>query len=105
MKEIALRAIEELNQKYKPAFIVLYGSIPRGDFTEDSDIDVACFCESPSVSKDASTFEGKKLDCWLYSLDDIDPTKKGFLRFVGGEIYLDANGTGVEFLAKLTKFF
>lgn len=105
MKEIALRAISELAEKHNPEFIVLYGSVVRGDFTEDSDVDVACFCNTPSVSKDVRIFEGKKLDCWIYSMEDAIPNKNEFLRFVGGEVFLDSEGTGKKFIGDVTDFF
>ncbi|WP_246109343.1 hypothetical protein [Reinekea thalattae] len=50
-------------------------------------------------------FEGKKLDCWLYSLDQAVPNKNEFLRFVGGELYYDKTGRGQDFLAKVTSYF
>ncbi|TDP01834.1 nucleotidyltransferase domain-containing protein [Marinomonas balearica] len=105
MKEVALRAISELTEKHAPEFIVLYGSVVRGDFTEDSDIDVACFCRSPEVSKDVRTFEGRKLDCWIYSLEDAIPNKNEFLRFVGGEVFLDSKGNGKKFIEDVTAIF
>ena len=105
MKEIALRAISELAEKHNPEFIILYGSIVRGDFTEDSDIDVACFCNDPEVSKDVRVFEEKKLDCWVYSLEDAVPNKNEFLRFVGGEVFLDKDGIGKRFIRGITEFY
>ena len=105
MKEIALRAISELTEKHNPEFIILYGSIVRGDFTEDSDIDVACFCKAPKVSKDVRVFEDKKLDCWVYSLEDAIPNKSEFLRFVGGEVILDNDGIGKKFIRNIVEFY
>ena len=105
MKEIALRAISELADKHNPEFIILYGSIVRGDFTEESDIDVACFCKDPEVSKDVRVFENKKLDCWVYNLEDAIPNKSEFLRFVGGEVFLDIDGIGKKFIRDITKFY
>jgi len=103
--EIALQAAEDLTKKHHPEFIVLYGSIARGDYTDESDIDLACFCENPSVSKDVRLFKGKKLDCWLYSLSEAVPEKKEFLRFVGGRLLLDKQGEGRQFLTEVTQVF
>jgi hypothetical protein len=105
MKEIALRAIDVLSAKHQPEFIVLYGSVVRGDYTDNSDIDVACFCEAPKVSKDVRLFEGKKLDCWIYSLSDIDPNNDEFLRSVGGELFGDSREIGKSFLSELEQRF
>ncbi|TCS35084.1 nucleotidyltransferase family protein [Reinekea marinisedimentorum] len=105
MREIALRAISELTEKHNPEFIVLYGSVVRGDFTADSDIDVACFCKEPEVSKDIRVFENKKLDCWVYSLEGAVPIKSEFLRFVGGEVFLDNHGIGKKFIRGITEFY
>jgi len=105
VKEIALRAINELARKHNPEFIVLYGSIVRGDYTDDSDIDIACFCKEPSVTKDVRLFEGKKLDCWVYKTSEAIPDNKEFLRFVGGEVFLDENSNGKKFVTEITDFF
>ncbi len=105
MKEIALKAIEHLTEKHNPEFIILYGSLVRGDFTEESDIDVACFCKDPAVSKDVRIFQGKKLDCWIYPISAIEPNNKEFIRFVGGKVLLDKNGTGKQFVDNVTRFF
>lgn len=101
MKELVLRAIDDLTENHKPEFIILYGSVARGDYTEDSDIDIACFCESPKVAKDVRVFEGRKLDCWIYSIAEANPDKNDFLRFVGGKLYKDKNGKGKYFLDKV----
>lgn len=105
VKEIALRAISELTEKHNPEFIILYGLVVRGDYTEDSDIDIACFCEAPSVSKDVRIFEDKKLDCWVYRLEEAIPNKKEFLRFVGGEVFHDTDGIGKKFVSDVTDCF
>lgn len=101
MKDLALKAIEDLKRKHEPAFIILYGSVARGDYSDDSDIDIACFCESPRVAKDVRVFEGRKLDCWLYAIDEADPERTAFLRFVGGELFEDEGGQGRLFLDKV----
>ena len=101
MKEIVLRAIDDLTGKHKPEFIIVYGSVARGDYTEDSDIDIACFCESPKVAKDVRVFEGRKLDCWIYSIAEANPEKNAFLRFVGGKLYIEIKkAKGESFLIK-----
>ena len=105
MKEIALRAISDLTEKHNPEFIILYGSIVRGDFTEDSDIDIACFCKDPEVSKDVRIFEDKKLDCWVYNLKDAIPNKSEFLRFVGGEVFINKDGIGNKFIREVAEFY
>ncbi|MBU2714499.1 nucleotidyltransferase family protein, partial [Zooshikella harenae] len=105
VKDLALRAINELAIKHNPEFIVLYGSIVRGDYTDESDIDIACFCKEPAVTKDVRIFEGKKLDCWVYKIEEAVPNRKDFLRFVGGEVFLDSNGIGRKFVSEITDFF
>jgi hypothetical protein len=105
VKDIALRAVDELRRKYDPEFIILYGSVARGDFTPDSDIDLAVFCKSLSVSKDVGIFEGKQLDCWIYLDSEADPDRGGFIRFAGGEIILDKKGVGKSFLDSINSKF
>ncbi len=101
MKDLVLRVIADLAEKHNPEFIILYGSVARGDFNEESDIDVACFCTSPAVSKDVRMFNGRKLDCWIYSIEQTNPISNAYLRFIGGKLYLDEEGIGKAFLENI----
>ena len=98
MKNLAYRAIGELSERYDPEFMILYGSVARGDYTEGSDIDVAVFCECPITSHDVSFFEGMQFDCWIYAVLEADAQKAAFLRLAGGELFCDKTGAGKEFL-------
>ena len=103
MKELALKAVAELSKRHNPEFVILYGSIPRGDYNEASDIDVACFCDIPDAINDTQEFEGRRLDSWLYSTLDVDSERDEFLRFVGGQVFHDRNGSGQRFLDEIEK--
>ncbi|ASP38518.1 nucleotidyltransferase [Bacterioplanes sanyensis] len=105
MKTIALSAAEELARLHQPDFIILYGSIARGDATASSDIDIACFCLAPDVKKDHRLFDGVPLDAWLYASHEADASREEFLRFVGGELLLDQQGQGQAFLQQLQQRF
>lgn len=98
---IAERAIDKLKQKYDPLFIVLYGSIPRGDWTISSDIDIACVCEAPDNNKISPSIEGVRLDVWFYSETELDATAPEFFRFLNGRLYFDEQGKGADFLRAL----
>lgn len=101
MNSLVSQAISELTEVYRPAFIILYGSFARGDDTLHSDIDIACFCDEPSVEKDIREFHGRKLDCWLYHLNELDADRDDFLRFIGGQLFYDDQGLGRTFMDKL----
>ncbi|WP_428241319.1 nucleotidyltransferase domain-containing protein [Gynuella sp.] len=101
MRQKAVRAVQMLARRHQPRLIILYGSVARGDVTENSDIDIACFCHSPLVSKDIGVFEGSRLDAWIYDITDLDPQRDDFLRFGGGEVLLEDGIDGVDFLARI----
>lgn len=105
MIETLSEIVSDLKTKYDPEFIILYGSFARGDFTEDSDIDIACFCHSAEVSTDIRQFQSRKLDCWIYTLDDAQVAREEFLKLIGGKLLLDKDGSGKSFLSKVQDFY
>jgi predicted nucleotidyltransferase len=56
------RVVVDLQERYNPHTIILYGSRARGDHTSSSDIDVVCFAEGATPVGDARDFEGLYLD-------------------------------------------
>ncbi|MCA1054963.1 nucleotidyltransferase domain-containing protein [Rossellomorea aquimaris] len=96
---------ELLMKKYDCHTIILYGSYSRGDFTEESDLDILCF--SDAVEDDATDvefFEGKQLDAWIYRTERMD-TPSSFIRVHEGRILLDQRGLARGFLSDIERLF
>ncbi|MGA4719778.1 nucleotidyltransferase domain-containing protein [Fictibacillus nanhaiensis] len=97
-----LKEIEAyLLEKYDCHTIILYGSYNRGDFTEESDVDLICFSES--VAEDTNDVEfiaGKQLDAWIYPTEKMKQSEP-FLRVLKGEIWVNKKGLAEEFLANI----
>lgn len=93
--------LAELQQRFQPHTVILYGSRARGDYGPQSDLDLACFCEKPSRSKLTEQRDGLFLDIWLYANSEMDPHSAEFLKLVDGVCLLDQQGRGASFLAKL----
>jgi predicted nucleotidyltransferase len=90
-----------LLQKYDCHTIILYGSYSRGDFTEESDVDIVCFSDAVIEDKnDTAFFEGKPLDVWVYQTEKMKNHEQ-FLRLHKGEIWLNEKGAAQEFLSKI----
>ncbi|MBW4622861.1 MAG: nucleotidyltransferase domain-containing protein [Cyanosarcina radialis HA8281-LM2] len=101
MDNLILRVVADLQAKYNPQIVILYGSRARGDNTPTSDIDVACFTESTEPIKDARDFEGIYLDAWVYSFEAMSVTNDELLRLADGYCLCDLEGKGAVFLQQL----
>ncbi|MED1863833.1 nucleotidyltransferase domain-containing protein [Fictibacillus nanhaiensis] len=90
-----------LLKRYDCHTIILYGSYSRGDYTEESDVDLICF--SDSVAEDTNEVEfidGKQLDAWIYPTEKMKQSEP-FLRVHMGEIWVNKKGLAEEFLANI----
>jgi predicted nucleotidyltransferase len=111
MDRLLSRVVVDLQERYSPHTIILYGSRARGDCTPSSDIDIVCFVESTTAIqtstsldlKDARDFEGLYLDAWVYSSDAISASTDDLLRVADGYCLYDAQGWGEAFLKELQK--
>jgi hypothetical protein len=101
MDNFLLRVVADLQAKYNPQIVILYGSRARGDNTPTGDIDVACFTESTELVKDARDFEGLYLDAWVYSCETMSATNDELLRLADGYCLYDSAGKGAAFLQEL----
>ncbi|CAM3829780.1 nucleotidyltransferase domain-containing protein [Parendozoicomonas haliclonae] len=96
-------AVAELNKKYQPHTIIVYGSRARGDFTETSDLDIACFTDHSPKLTDARLWQGIYLDAWIYHTDSMAKNEQStlpleYLRFADGYCVQDQQGKGQVFL-------
>ena len=91
-------AHDYLVNKYNPHTIILYGSRARGDATETSDIDIACFCDDIVETKDARLFHDVYLDAWIYPTSYMESVPPEALRFSEGILLLDKKSCGVHYL-------
>jgi predicted nucleotidyltransferase len=104
MKDILEDVKEYLIKKYNCHSIILYGSYANGDFTEESDIDLICFCDNPHAENDTSIISGRQLDAWIYDTGTMDNFTQ-FLHVRGGKILLDERNKCDNFLKEIDKQF
>ena len=94
-----------LLKKYDCHTIILYGSYSRGDYTEESDVDLICFSDSVTEdTNDVEFIEGKQLDAWIYPTEKMKQAEP-FLRVHKGEIWINKKGLAEEFLATIQRTF
>jgi predicted nucleotidyltransferase len=105
MDDLFSSIVIDLQTKYNPETIILYGSRARGDHTLSSDIDVVCFVEGAVddaiAIADARDFEGFYLDAWVYSSDAMSAATDELLRVADGYCLYDSEGRGDAFLTQL----
>jgi predicted nucleotidyltransferase len=101
MDDLLSRVVIDLQEKYNPHTIILYGSRARGDHTSSSDIDVVCFVEGATPIEDARDFEGLYLDAWVYGSDVMSASNSELLRVADGCCLYDSEGRGEVFLKEL----
>jgi predicted nucleotidyltransferase len=101
MDDLLSRVVVDLQEKYNPHTIILYGSRSRGDHTHSSDIDVVCFVEGSTPTEDARDFEGLYLDAWVYGSDVMSASTDELLRVADGCCLYDSEGRGKVFLKEL----
>ncbi len=70
-----IKLIEKIESEYKMPIIILFGSISKGELTNNSDIDIAIF--SPSISKiDYSQYEIKlKRKIQVFTFNSLEEVK------------------------------
>jgi hypothetical protein len=100
MDDLLSRVVIDLQEKYKPHTIILYGSRAREDFTPSSDI-VVCFVNGATPIQDAREFEGFYLDAWVYGSDAMSASTDELLRVADGYCLYDCEGHGEAFLKQL----
>ena len=65
------KLVEELINGHGCHTVILYGSRARGDFTEQSDIDVLGIREHGEAFRIGRPWHGTLLDAWIYSEENL----------------------------------
>lgn len=101
MKE---KIIEYLKEKYNPVSILLYGSYSNGMNDVSSDFDCMVIVDEKADSHDGSVVEGVQLDCFIFTVEEIEKENPDtFLTAYDAEIVLD-NGIGRELKQKVREY-
>lgn len=66
MNEIINEVKSYLKNKYNCHSMILYGSFANHTYTDESDIDIICFCNNINNRNDTSKINGRQLDAWIY---------------------------------------
>lgn len=102
MDKITELAVKEVVEKYNPHTVVIYGSRARGDATDESDVDMACFLNSPAVSEDFRDIGGIFLDAWIYPTESMK-NPADFVKMGEAFCAIDKLGLGSELLQQINK--
>ncbi|MBY6036918.1 nucleotidyltransferase domain-containing protein [Fictibacillus nanhaiensis] len=89
-----------LMQKYRCHTIILYGSYSRGDFTDESDLDIVCFSDTTDDKNDVEAFEDIQLDVWIYNTKKMNNPEE-FLRVHEGRTLLNERSLAEKFLLEI----
>lgn len=85
--------------------VVLYGSRARGDFTPESDYDVAGVRAGGDEERDARPWEGSFLDAFIYPERAVAELKPGMDRLAGGVVLCERDGFGRDLLLRATLMY
>jgi predicted nucleotidyltransferase len=105
MEDELIYSIKEyLIKKYGCHSIILYGSFANGDYSDESDIDLLCFCDDLEKENDMTEFNNRRLDAWIYKTEMINNCTD-FLHVRGGKILLDEKNLCTGLLNNIDKQF
>jgi hypothetical protein len=100
MDEHAL--VAELVRAHRAHTIVLYGSRARGDWSEESDVDVVCLADVPATYRDARVWQGMYLDGFVHPTALADePITDDHSKLIGGRVLLDERNLAHGWLARI----
>lgn len=105
MVDILIESVKEyMIKNYYCHSIILYGSFANGDYTEESDMDLVCFCDNPEQENDTTLILNKQLDAWIYKTEIMNEVTQ-FLHVRGGKILLDEKNICTNFLNEIDMQF
>lgn len=93
--------VAELRDTHGCHTIILYGSRARGDWTDESDYDVAGIRERGPAVRDARPWRGSFLDAFIYAEPDVATASDERLHWLGGRVLEEQDGLGRRLLADL----
>lgn len=98
-------ALREMIEKHGCHTVILYGSRARGDWTEESDLDIVGIRKTGEKYRDARVFEGVFLDAFVYSEAEVIGHESEHLSLRGGKILVENEGMGSSLLNALDEIF
>jgi len=93
-----------LKEQYNCHSIILYGSFANGTYTDESDIDIICFCDNVLRKNDTTIINGRQLDAWIYDTNMMTKQEE-LLHIHGGKILLDEKDLCTRLLANIEELF
>jgi hypothetical protein len=99
------QAVYELTVKHGCHTVILYGSRSRGDFTDESDYDLAGFRDSGPGLRDARLLNGKYLDAFIYPHAETEGHEKNFLHLRNGTVLTEQKEYGTNLLERIEQVF
>ncbi|MBU3129944.1 nucleotidyltransferase domain-containing protein [Clostridium tagluense] len=105
MKKSILENIKNyFKEQYNCHSIILYGSFANDTYTDESDIDIICFCDNVLKKNDTTIINGRQLDAWMYNTNMMTKEEE-LLHIKGGKILLDEKDLCAKLLANIDKLF
>lgn len=101
MEALLSGLVDEFRTTHGCHTLILYGSLARGDHTEESDIDVLAIREGGSVLRDARRWRGVYLDAFIYPESILETFDEGMARIQGGRILLQRGDLGTRLLDRV----
>lgn len=83
--------------------VILYGSRSRGDWVEESDVDVLAIREHGVKVRDVRTLEGRLLDAFIVPETEVSGAPTELLRIGGGVVLLERDGFGTRLLQEIER--
>lgn len=93
--------VHELRTVHRAHTVILYGSRARGDFSDESDVDVVAFADVAETTRDARPWRGMVLDAFVHPTAMADAIDEDQLKLLGGRVCLDERGLGTKLLERL----
>jgi len=90
-----------LQQTYNTPTIILYGSRARGNQTESSDYDLACFGKNSNTVRHAEIRNGAYIDAFVYPQEKLENPDKSLLHIRHGVVITQESTLGDKCLEKI----
>lgn len=94
--------IAELRRVHGVHTVILYGSRTRGEATAESDIDVACYADVGSTTRDARLWNEMYLDAFICPTAELGAAPDADkLKLCDAQVLLDERGLAEGYLARI----